>query len=510
MDKNTIFSKLNIKDYNNELENILERKFFSLEVKNLLLSMLYKIENAFEDYKTVKVNVPSKKEFIENILSIIKQNCKEIIVVKPILEDDITSAHKEKSEEQLLLEKNEANYIINKEEGKIICYQNEISLLSAIMYIGEDVQESFPVYDYCQEAIKKMFSIGSNMSAVEVIRDFNGWSWDIVTKQMDSISYNFVYEHMLLLGNDILDKKEENALKFKKLFEQLSLMLYINNNQDKYDELVNIYEEKRKLLDLFENKKELVEKMTNDKKEYIKQIEQIDIIMNDKELLRKEYQSRNENLPNKEKIFSISHLADRLEKERNDLLDNISKCNDIIIPKKFVKIKQKLVEEIDFIEGLQLKNTDREKVLERKKEEYSITFLYCLEKKIDKTSNEEEIVKMFYKIRYFNYIPYNADCYLKEIQVIQKYVKQVIKKLIEKACKLKVIEAFSEQKELIYDVLREVFYTKMINIKNIVISCRYEKPNLNIEYYDTNILENTINLTKEDVRIKKKFKLFIV
>ena len=47
MEKRKILSKLNIdiKDYNNELEKILENKLFSYDVKNLLLSMLYKIEN---------------------------------------------------------------------------------------------------------------------------------------------------------------------------------------------------------------------------------------------------------------------------------------------------------------------------------------------------------------------------------------------------------------------------------------------------------------------------------
>ena len=40
-----IFSKLNSNEYNNQLEKILENKTFDESVKNLLLSMLYKIEN---------------------------------------------------------------------------------------------------------------------------------------------------------------------------------------------------------------------------------------------------------------------------------------------------------------------------------------------------------------------------------------------------------------------------------------------------------------------------------
>lgn len=37
MEKNKIFSKFNIKNYNNELEKILDEKLFSLNVKNLSL-----------------------------------------------------------------------------------------------------------------------------------------------------------------------------------------------------------------------------------------------------------------------------------------------------------------------------------------------------------------------------------------------------------------------------------------------------------------------------------------
>ena len=59
-----MLSKLNLKDYNNELETVLEKKAFSIDAKNLLLSMLYKIEVGYKDYKTVKRDVTSKEGFI--------------------------------------------------------------------------------------------------------------------------------------------------------------------------------------------------------------------------------------------------------------------------------------------------------------------------------------------------------------------------------------------------------------------------------------------------------------
>ena len=43
MKKEKIFSLLNIKDYNNELEKILAKKNFSMDTKNLLLTMSYNL-----------------------------------------------------------------------------------------------------------------------------------------------------------------------------------------------------------------------------------------------------------------------------------------------------------------------------------------------------------------------------------------------------------------------------------------------------------------------------------
>ena len=64
--KEEFFSKF--KDYNGELEKILEKKDFSKDSKSLLLSMFYKLESSYSDYETVKRKVKSKQEFLENIL----------------------------------------------------------------------------------------------------------------------------------------------------------------------------------------------------------------------------------------------------------------------------------------------------------------------------------------------------------------------------------------------------------------------------------------------------------
>ena len=81
MSKKDFFSKL--KNYDNELEQILEKKEFSSDIKNLLLSMFYKIEISYKDYKIVKRVSKEKNEFMQHLLQIIDKDCKKIEIVEP-------------------------------------------------------------------------------------------------------------------------------------------------------------------------------------------------------------------------------------------------------------------------------------------------------------------------------------------------------------------------------------------------------------------------------------------
>lgn len=57
-------NKIVKKDYNNELEKILEKKYFDENTKSMLLSILYKLETAYKDYEIVKPDVENKEQFI--------------------------------------------------------------------------------------------------------------------------------------------------------------------------------------------------------------------------------------------------------------------------------------------------------------------------------------------------------------------------------------------------------------------------------------------------------------
>ena len=493
MGKNKILSKLNIRDYNNELEKILENKLFSYDVKNLLLSMLYKIENAYRDYETVKVEVPSKKEFIENILRIIREKALKILLVKP------------GAPEAKELEQKNVKYKVDKENGEIVCFQNEFVMLTALLKLDQTNANLEIPYDYLEEPLIELINQGRLDSMLEVIRDFNGWSWDIVTKEIGDIKGNFLYQNLLLLNG-----KNANIKKSKKMYNtiiKMSIQKYLANkeNEDYIQKFEEIKKAKRERLELFEHKRDLLDKITEEKKEYTKQIEQIDRILNNNELLKKEYYERNKNLPNKEKIFSVSYLVGILEKERKKLLEGIEECNKIILPKEYVEQKSKLEEETRFLESIQI-DIYRNDIVEICKE-----FLENV-KNIIKGINEEnknKLITWIYKIRYYRYIPISETESVRDLQELNNLFEEVIRLIIKKLQKFRIWDTFSENQELNYKILKEIFNTKIIYLQSINIQCRFENKVLIVEYYDDTVIDSSLEVHIDSVKIKKKFKLFM-
>ena len=202
MNKENIFSKLGSKDYNNQLEKILENKDFSENVKNLLLSMLYRIQVGYDDYTTVKRIVENKKDFIEEILQIIKEKCKKIIIVE------------KDSKESEEMEKRGTNFIVDKLEQTIFLrYPNESLLLYTIYKIDDRQIYLDEKYNLIRNSLSELLNAGENINNIEVIRDFNGWSWNTQIKEIPEITTNTIYQNLIyLLGINFIKEwvhKEE-------------------------------------------------------------------------------------------------------------------------------------------------------------------------------------------------------------------------------------------------------------------------------------------------------------
>ena len=110
-----LFSK--IKDYNEKLEEILDNKTFSSNIKNILLSMIYKIEISYKDYKEIKRVVRKREDFLNEIISSIKNYCDNIKAVQP-----------DKSEANILKENN-LLALTNEKERSILTFPTETACI---------------------------------------------------------------------------------------------------------------------------------------------------------------------------------------------------------------------------------------------------------------------------------------------------------------------------------------------------------------------------------------------
>ena len=195
--KKNLLEKIVKKDYNNELEKVLETKQFDEHVKSTLLSILYKIEAAYKDLETVKKDVQTKEEYVANIIEIIKNNCDSIKIIRMNDEENKIPNNK--------------TYIVDKENKTIIAYPIERKILYAIAKISKKDKIIKDDYFLINETLSELINVGNNINMVEPLRDFNGYSWTTITREIESINHNLIYQNLVLLvGNVFMENWVNN------------------------------------------------------------------------------------------------------------------------------------------------------------------------------------------------------------------------------------------------------------------------------------------------------------
>ena len=173
--KEKLIDKFVKKDYNNDLEEVLAKKNFEEEVKNLLLDIMYKIETSYNDYEMVKKNVLTKEDYIKNIIKNIKDNCESIELFRPD-------------------ENSKKSFIVDKEKKQIMCYP----ILRKLLYSLAKIQKSDDIIKLEPEILNKtltnMINVGNNINTVEPLRDFNGYAWSISRIDIENSLYNLIHQ----------------------------------------------------------------------------------------------------------------------------------------------------------------------------------------------------------------------------------------------------------------------------------------------------------------------------
>lgn len=521
MNKEKIFSKLNSKDYNNELEEIIEKKNFSENVKNLFLSMLYKIEAGYNDYITVKRIVENKRTYIEKILEIVEKKCNKIEIVK-----GESKASKE-------IQRTGTQFLVDKIDGNIkLMYPNEKLLLYTI-YKLDDIQIYVDEkYNLIRIGLSELLNSGENINNIEVLRDFNGWSWNTQVTEIPEITTNLIYQNLIyLLGIDLVKEwihasqvkdfietieiqlnklyKEVDIKEILKLIYKISIIICTQKNSKEKERLLQERQELQEELNKLQDKHMLLNEISEEKRETLKAIKELDKIINDKKLLEQEYIKRNEKRPEYNKIFSISHLSEILAKERKKLIAKLEEANKLLDPIYYIQIKQNIEEQLELLNDIDKDENKSKYVIELQKK-----FIECMETKIYKIKEKEEIVNLIYMIRYYNYLYVDETKQIKDIKELETDLLKLECNIIKKACELKIMNIISKDMKLNNAVLINIFTTKIIDIENMYIELKLSENSLKLETYDTDIFEKEYIIPVSDknnliTKLNKKIKIII-
>lgn len=505
MEKEKFISKLNIKDYNNQLEKILSKKPFFEDTKNLLLSMLYKIENAYEDYSRVNGDTKTKRETLEEVLNIIEKDCNKIEI--------------DKIKESKIIEK----------ENKIITYLNEKKILYEIYQIDTNKFEIPKEYEIIKVALEATLNQGYSIASSEIIRDFDGWSWNIDVEEIENLTANLVYQTLkILVGHEFMEEwkqskkqdyiarliykletmyKKELAENIFKVVNQISILNIIRYNEKEKEKLIQKQEELQIKFNELNDKKTYLTSLGKKKKKIVENIKHIDDILNNDKMLKKEFISRNQLLDMNHRIFSLSDLAEILEKEREEEINKLNIYNKKMEPENFIKEKTEIENKLIILKELDLKNSENQIYILKVKELLKFV-IKAIKKQIDKAEEKEKLIKLVYQIRYYSLTYIQKDKQIRDIGDINTLQRLII----TKACKKKAITIFSKNIKENYEIIKNILKTDIIELEKMYFKFKQNENHIILEIYDEENLYSTIEyerIEELNVKLNKKIKIFI-
>ena len=253
------------------------------------------------------------------------------------------------------------------------------------------------------------------------------------------------------------------------------------------------------------------------------EIREIDETLNDKEKLKKEYINRNSKLLNKDKIFSVSFLYDILENERKAQVEKLKTMNGYLDPRNFSKQKTNMENECSLLKNvIELsENGDlrKQEIIEFQKE-----VLKYYQQKIEENLEDKDFLeKVLYEFRYYCMIPITKNEVIGKEPELQESIEKVMNIIIDNCIDKEIITNFSNSASICYAILKYIFITKIIDLKEIQIKINKIKEiqyvnevqsQIAVSIYDEkeaeSIYNETVyNLKSLNVKLNKKIPLFL-
>ncbi len=426
-----LFSRFS-KDYHNLLEEILDEKTFSSISKSLLFSMIYKLEISYKDYGVVKPWALRKDEFLSYLLDCIQKYCDHIKTVEP------------ESVGAELLIKYHVDAVTNVDERSILVYPTEQAMLYAICDI--EPKYFFAKQDFIfKHVLQKVLVEGYKQNTLEILQNFNGWSWDISSNAYDDYVINLIYQNLLMMKGEkfLFDWRTDSRAQKNYLAELKRSIKNVTGNHHYYLSFC-------KLLYKIASKKEKVEitKFLKEKEDLYQEC-------------LKQGKSGKSELVQKMHKFKMYHDILKNHKSAYEELLELQKC-----------------------------------------------FLEFLEKKVEKMTVKEEILEVIYMLRYYQNTLLSERVLIKENPDLAVHLDLVMKQVLTKACQMGILKMICVDREVNFELLKYILDTRIIDLQDIKISIQCEKQEIFVEIYDREVFEKQGKIAfqgnRKDVVLKKK------
>lgn len=480
-------------DYNLILEEILDLKYFSSNSKSLLFSMIYKLEEFYKDYQVVKNIDTNKNEFLSLILETIKKYCDNIKLVEP-----------EKAE---ILKKNNVLAVTNEKERSILCYPTEDALLYAIADI-------MPKYFYIESIFKYKNSLqrtlvnGYNANILEVLSDFNGWSWDCNNRHKKYFQDSLIYQNLVIIfGNSFMeewknrkDKEFSSLNEVKKYFaktnyfEALCKYLVLGLTEKEKQKANKELEAKKKELEEISDKAIYFEQIKVDKMRYLKELERLTLILNNRDLMRKEYLAKNKKMTPEKRIATLGTYKKMLEARKEKVVNEISVLTSNMNPIKYMNYKRELEEFIE-INSKEKENYD-EIIVDMQRE-----FVKALKETCFETENIESLKNLVFKIRYYRFLYITKNKRVKDIPELNVATNDVLKRVIQKLVNSENIRKIAKMNSLNKEIIVNIIDTKLIDLDAIRFEVDIKEDGIIIKTYEKEVFEKKFKIIR---KISKK------
>ena len=500
-----MFKKIIKKDKNEELERILYGKQIDEQARNLLQGILYKIEVSYKDYQKAKAIEQTEEQYVDQLIMNIKKKCDKIQVIK---------VSQKLKDEELEKKLKENKFIVSEEE--IISYPIEEKLLYAIEKKSNNAKILNNKYEEATIAVSNFINTGKDIDRLEVLRDFNGWSWTTIKKEIESIDANLIYQCLqILFGKEFMDnwiqdkdgiidyfeamtndgKKygKQTIERVKELLIKIAMINGVKENKEFSDQISKKLKEVKKELKVYEDTETNIERLSENRRKAMKQLKDIEKILRQESRLMAEYEKR-------DNVFNIKVLKKEFSDKRSKLLNEISEYNYLLNPMNYMKEKKKLEDEKARLDIKRTTKKQKEELIA----EFIEIFLKCFNIKIKESIEQEEIVKLIYQFRYFMCLPYDLESNVKDIKKFEEDIEKTEKLLAKKAIDNKVIN------KIPFEVMQHILETRIIVLEELYYKVEQEEEKYYVQIFDENITEEKIEIKSiGKTKINKKIKIFM-